>query len=878
MTTNGIIVGVPARPDEGSVALSAGFWLTASLLIGLAVVLWGLHVEEQIGFRKLLPIVVGGFVIHALLPMRLRLPFFLALSFTAIVVILPFPWSLVTIGIGGTLVGMCHLPIPYRLRVALILAFVGVLAVIRGGAIESMSTLGRVVIPVVAAMFMFRLIIYLFDLRNEDPDEHISPWKRLGYFFLLPNVTFLLFPVVDWRTYLNTYYDAPDVEIYRKGVRWMARGALQLLLYRLVYYTADLTLTDVSSLGGLVEYSVATYLLYLRISGQFHMIAGILCLFGFNLPETNHLYFLTTSFTDYWRRANIYWKDFMKKVFYFPSFLWFRRRGAPMVRGVWLGTVVVFVVTWWLHSYQWFWLQGAFPVTYADAAFWTFIGAMVLYSAVREATTRRSVGTGGHAPSPWESMVWATKVVGMFSLLAVLWGMWSSGALGQWSRVVATVLAATGLEGFVRLAGGMVAAAIVLAALHAVWRRAEGWSLPAWRNASGSLESRPAIFGWGSYAGVVFLALATSYPAQVRSWIGERPSELFVKAGWTRLNSADMARNALTYYEGILAPSSYTRDLVSGYVPPPEDWVGMSESDAIQWVDGLLRYELKPDWSGEFKGALLTTNRWGMRDDDHPREKSDDALRIALIGSSYVMGSAVENDQTFGAVLEERLNREHAGAPYATYEVLNFAVGGHGMLQAVHTTRSKVLPFNPDIVLYPMNPEEMPRALRQIARAVEEGRQIDDPYVAALLTRAGVTAEQPYTENVRRLTPYLEEVVRTLLERLVQDTRAAGAIPVAVNMSSTQEIEEPLNPGMRRLLDAAAAAGMVTLRIERPYGDLTFQEARVNEWETHPDPGGHEAYADALYEALSGSDLVPDPPQARNGVRNDSLTSETEAR
>ena len=37
---------------------------------------------------------------------------------------------------------------------------------------------------------------------------------------------------------------------------------------------------------------------------MFHLIAGILCLFGFNLPATNFWYFLASSFTDMWHFAD----------------------------------------------------------------------------------------------------------------------------------------------------------------------------------------------------------------------------------------------------------------------------------------------------------------------------------------------------------------------------------------------------------------------------------------------------------------------------------------------------------------------------------------------------------------------------------------------
>ena len=87
--------------------------------------------------------------------------------------------------------------------------------------------------------------------------------------------------------------------------------------------------TEVQNLGGVALYMVSSYLLYLRVSGLFHVIVGILSLFGFNMPETHHLFFMASSFNDLWRRINIYWKDFVMKVVYYLVFM--RLRGTERI-------------------------------------------------------------------------------------------------------------------------------------------------------------------------------------------------------------------------------------------------------------------------------------------------------------------------------------------------------------------------------------------------------------------------------------------------------------------------------------------------------------------------------------------------------------------
>ena len=45
------------------------------------------------------------------------------------------------------------------------------------------------------------------------------------------------------------------------------------------------------------------------------------------------------------------------------------------------------------------------------------------------------------------------------------------------------------------------------------------------------------------------------------------------------------------------------------------------------------------------------------------------------------MGPGVGADQTFEALVEARLNQEHAGGKFQRYEILNFSVSGYGPIQ-----------------------------------------------------------------------------------------------------------------------------------------------------------------------------------------------------
>ena len=58
--------------------------------------------------------------------------------------------------------------------------------------------------PVLGAIFMFRMIIYLYDVKHQTGPVRLKDY--LSYFFLLPNYYFLLFPVVDFQTFRRSYF------------------------------------------------------------------------------------------------------------------------------------------------------------------------------------------------------------------------------------------------------------------------------------------------------------------------------------------------------------------------------------------------------------------------------------------------------------------------------------------------------------------------------------------------------------------------------------------------------------------------------------------------------------------------------------------------
>jgi D-alanyl-lipoteichoic acid acyltransferase DltB (MBOAT superfamily) len=393
--------------------------------LGVLLAVFYVYDIEEPAFGLLSLLVVGGFAIHYWLPLAWKETFYIAWSLASAFVMLPPAAAATLIGAGLLLFGVVAMPIAFRWRLV-------VIAALTAAAVYARATHGFGIPyefwPVFGAMFMFRFVIYLYDAAH----ARTTPTLRefLTYFFIVPNYYFLLFPVIDFQTHRQAYFRRPIHEVAQQGVLWIARGTVHLLLYRLIYqWKGPSNAPDqVTTFASLASTMVLTYLLYLRVSGQFHIIVGFLHLFGYDLPETHRRYLLARSLTDFWRRINIYWKDFMVKVVYFPVFFRFRRGGQ--VRAQVIATAAVFVVTWLLHAYQWFWLRGELLLSWPDALFWGILGSLVTVNLLLEGRRQR------RAPSPWRARLEPLRVAGTFCLVVTMWSLWNSPSVTEWIDLV----------------------------------------------------------------------------------------------------------------------------------------------------------------------------------------------------------------------------------------------------------------------------------------------------------------------------------------------------------------------------------------------------------------------------------------------------------
>jgi hypothetical protein len=806
--------------------------------MGLLLLLVRAFSIESAAFFRVFALAAAGFIVHSLLPLRLRMPFFVLLSLAGIVMLFGAAQGAWLVGLGMLLIGLAHIPVRFAVRLVLILAAGGALAVFRAGAWESFIPSG--IWTIFGSMFMFRMIVYMYDLKNRAAPFGL--WRGMAYFFMLPNVCFPLFPVVDYKTMSRGHYEIDPFETYQTGVDWIFRGLIQLILYRVVYQYLSQDPAAVDSAAAAALYLVRPYLLYLRISGSFHLVIGMMHLFGFNLPRTNYYYFLASSFTDYWRRINIYWKEFIEKIFFKPFYFHFSRRMNGTAALI-LATLIAFFATWALHSYQWFWIRRSFPVIWQDIAFWSVMGLVVLANMIHEARRgrRRSLGTAKR--SLRSDIGIALRTVGTFLVICASWAVWSSQSSGELGLMLEKLLR-PGPRDAAWILGGLVGLGLVSVLIDRLEKRGRRKDEGAPRLRLAGVPLSGSVFRVSAVSAVlvfvVYAQLYFFYPPAAANVINRLRNPFALSGG-----DAQMLDRG--YYEDLTDVVRFNPQLAKLYSEKPPGW---DRCWAVHRTGGFPTHEVLPSRQEFFKGAAMSTNRWGMRDRDYEKAKPQNTYRFVLSGASHSMGTGVEDDESFENIVEDRLNSEIGAGTGLRYEILNFSVGGYGPAARLSDLESRMLGFEPDAFIL-VGIHDLHWVVKEVAHAAMGTYEFPWPEPLRTARSAGVDEGMEYVVAYSKLNPHREELLGWVYRRMVELCEGSGVLPIAAYIPQPRDETPQALVEIRKQMEIAREAGFIVIDMLGAFASADGYEALwIAKWDRHPNAEGHRLLADELYAGL----------------------------
>jgi lysophospholipase L1-like esterase len=315
--------------------------------------------------------------------------------------------------------------------------------------------------------------------------------------------------------------------------------------------------------------------------------------------------------------------------------------------------------------------------------------------------------------------------------------------------------------------------------------------------------------------------------------------------------------------------------------------------------DPVIGYRLKPHARTRFATSEFATdiaiNGAGFRDDEELGPKAVDERRILLLGDSLVLSVQVPFAQTFGEILERRLNRRASGV---RYRVVNAGVQGYGPIEEQLFLRSVAKTVQPDVVvpiLFVGNDAEeaygsagklamhsAPAAIETATIVARLRRLVRYSMVLQILRVRVLSATERITPTLAPPEPPLQSyaarpaariaegltIARQSVEDMTQTSSSVGAQTMVVLMPARFQVDDP---DYERLKVIVAAAGgelvrdaasarfsdtlaalpvpkldlLPALRRTRPGPDLFFQDT------VHLTPYGHEVVAEALDEFLA---------------------------
>ncbi len=834
--------------------------LTVSRLLRLGIIVFELALVavavrllniESPAFESVLTLALAGFLVHHFLPASWRIAFFAALSMATVPLVFGWQAGMWLLALGGLLIALCHIPVAFHVRVALIVALALALALARKQVLPLLAAIPPTIWPILGSMFMFRLIVYLYDLKHEAAP--FSAIRAAAYFFMLPSVCMPLFPVVDYKTFQRSFYNADPLQLYQTGVKWILRGLIHLLLYKAVYFLAVVEPGSVLNGTDAARYMVSTFLLYLKISGLFHIIVGLLHLYGFGLAETHHFYLFSSSFTDFWRRINIYWKDFIQKIIFNPAYFRLRKHGETFA--VATATLIAFAATWLLHSYQWFWIRGDFPIVWSDIVFWFGLGVVVLVNVLLETRKGRQRTLVKPVRTFRDDAVLAAKIAATFVAICVLWTIWSTPNVAELTNLWRAILNSGPKDLLVLF--GIPAAVGILGALFRNRKR---------ETAGTRTDDRTFMVQAGAVTLTACLLIGLAlYPSLIQPVSPALANLITDLRDRNQLNAADEMKMVRGYYEDLGDAGRFNNELGMMFGVAPADWKGTIPTKETK---DAVEVQFIPSTTTPATGTVFAINSFGLRDREYPRAHDSGTFRIGLVGSSHDMGWGVSGDQTYENVVEDRLNKELGPVTGKKFEIMNFSYKGYGPTQKLAVIEERMFPYRPDAVLYVANTTEFLWMFKSASKLARNALLDQFPYVADAIERAGLnSAALPDDEALaRKLAPFAEDALAALLRRFREEALAHDASPALVLLEIPKD-GRARRPEFDRLASIGRTAGLPVLDLQGAFAKVRDRQSLwVAPWDNHSNAEGHRLLADRLYALLVQQDLVPTkPPDDRAG-------------
>lgn len=678
---------------------------------------------------------------------------------------------------------------------------------------------------ILGTLLTYRIIIYIYE--NQSEQHKLSVIDKTNYFFMLPTVSMYLFPPVDYKTFTSSFNNIENQQIYNKGAIWISQGIFQLIIYRTIYHYIHIPLNNVNTLPEFAIHAITSYMFVIRLSGLFHIGSGILCLYGYNMPRTFDNYFLASDFSDLWRRLNTYFKDMMVKVFYYPIF--FKLKHIGTIKAILITILIVYNASWFIHSLQWLWLKGTFPIKAGDLIYWNTFGVLVGLTTLKD-LKKISITKHLNLSDNNRQLV---KITFTFTIMCLLWSLWSAPTVTSWyTAMISSNKSFTDIMVLLIIISGFVM--ILKTTLYIMQSKKLNSILfpELYTNNSNILGIAKLTILFAVYF------IITNNNNQ-HSFINK-----FENIIYDKLSEDDEEKQIEGYYTDLL--------LGTNVLDPIQTGVNKSNAKFIDTEGAIKIYEyrqliMKPETSFKFKNKDFTINKLGGRDREYAITPPENTVRIITTGGSFVAGSGVSNEEVFDNIIEDSLNTLKNGI---NYEIINFGIPSYDLIDVLFQLQEdNLLKLKPKYLIYITHGKDLFKNANDLAYAFIQNIPINDDFLNNIINTSKLNKTMTENEIKTKLKLYENDITAYGYNKISQICKANQIIPIVVYWP-TYKSNSNIVAHKNQVLSIAQNNGFIPIDLEQIYEGYTRDEITVSNTDIHPNAKAHNIFAQHLLKEI----------------------------
>lgn len=686
---------------------------------------------------------------------------------------------------------------------------------------------------VIGSFFMFRSISFLHELKFMK--KEIPLIDNINYFLLTPNFSMPLFPIVDYKSFISSYSGINNNTLNR-GSLLICRGLAQMVVYRFIYHKIIIPFDEIQTALQVLTYLVANFLIILRVIGAFHIAIGLVILTGYNIPDIFNNIFFATGFSNLWRRTNMYWRNFMIKIFYYP--IYFKIKKIGIYPALFISTFVCFFITWFLHTYQWFWIKGTFPIELKDAIFWGSFGLLVSLNTLIQ---QKELDKGNiKKPHSFVFLQQAFSGLIVLIVMSVLWSIWTSNSLENWAMLMSRLIFIDirQLILIILFACGY----IIVASLYHLYEKYSTTKLSIIKKQMNAISYSGFILGAGVLVILSFNGLSTEnkiFHARVVAVLSEQ------------LNKADLKVIDNGYYTNLISTNNYCSQVWMNENDISRNWTKYITAKTTRSTNDIMLIENIPGASVKYRGINFSFNSDGLRDKLYPKVKPDSCYRIIVLGGSFECGNGMNDGEDFISIVENELGENYIalrnGKP-VTIEIINFSSNGYRLLQRLYHYKNTARQWDADAIFLFIHNNYHLRIGNYVNGLVLQEIPISDSYLKniVLKTRLNKSDTGPITRE--KLGTYADSINYYSVKGISDIAKEDSTAVFAVYLPSIKD-KSSKNDSIF-LANIANWYGLKQISLKGVFAGQNRDELALSPLDFHPNKKANDLIADKLLSKI----------------------------